>query len=214
MRRSIGIILCALVAGIGCSESEAETHAVPTRAQALADAGAATRAGIQGPARGTYEGAPFTATLHVTEFVARDGRVVALAVLEDVAGELPAAAIDALEKVSIAAPVTFGPTVRPQAVIPGDGGVDGGFGPFCDVLYLLLQPLHLDLLGAVVDLDRVSLDVHAEPGPGNLLGNLLCAVAELLDPTGPLGGPVGDNLGRVVGLLNDVLDSLGGPDRG
>jgi hypothetical protein len=39
------------------------------------------------------------------------------------------------------------------------------------------------------------------PGPGNLLGNLLCAVAGLLD-----GGPLG-NLGN---LINRLLDRIGG----
>src|SRR5437764_639573 len=51
----------------------------------------------------------------------------------------------------------------------------------CNVLNLDLGPLNLDLLGLVVDLSPVSLDITAVPGPGKLLGNLLCAVAGLLD---------------------------------
>jgi hypothetical protein len=73
----------------------------------------------------------------------------------------------------------------------------------CDILHLELGPLDLDLLGLQVHLDKVVLDVTAQPGPGNLLGNLLCAVAGLLDP-GP--GP----LGQIAQLLNQILAILQG----
>jgi hypothetical protein len=55
----------------------------------------------------------------------------------------------------------------------------------CDILHLDLGPLSLDLLGLRVNLSEVVLDITAEAGAGNLLGNLLCSVANLLnDPTG------------------------------
>jgi hypothetical protein len=47
----------------------------------------------------------------------------------------------------------------------------------CQVLNLNIQPIHLDLLGLVVDLDAVHLAINAVQGPGNLLGNLLCSLA-------------------------------------
>jgi hypothetical protein len=50
----------------------------------------------------------------------------------------------------------------------------------CQVLNLVLQPLNLNLLGLVVDLQAVNLDVAAVAGAGNLLGNLVCALAGLL----------------------------------
>jgi hypothetical protein len=62
--------------------------------------------------------------------------------------------------------------------------------------------LNLDLLGLVVVLNQVVLNITAEQGPGNLLGNLLCAVAGLLDgPANPLGG--------IAALLNRLLTGLG-----
>ena len=73
----------------------------------------------------------------------------------------------------------------------------------CDILHLVLGPLDLDLLGLKVHLDRIVLNIDAEPGPGNLLGNLLCAVAGLLD--GGLDGQLGTLtrlLNRILGLLN------------
>ena len=56
-------------------------------------------------------------------------------------------------------------------------------GAECDILNLVLGPLDLNLLGLEVHLKRVVLDIVAVPGAGNLLGNLLCAVAGLLDGT-------------------------------
>jgi hypothetical protein len=56
----------------------------------------------------------------------------------------------------------------------------------CDILNLVLGPLDLNVLGLEVHLSRVVLDIVAVTGAGNLLGNLLCAVAGLLDQTGLL----------------------------
>ena len=74
----------------------------------------------------------------------------------------------------------------------------------CDILNLVLGPLDLNLLGLEVHLDTVVLDIIAVPGAGNLLGNLLCAVAGLLDPTSPLDAL----LGQLLGLLEDILGAL------
>jgi hypothetical protein len=72
----------------------------------------------------------------------------------------------------------------------------------CQILDLVLGPLDLDLLGLVVHLDRVHLNITAEPGPGNLLGNLLCAIAGLLNP-----GPLTD-LQALINLLNQIIALL------
>jgi hypothetical protein len=73
-------------------------------------------------------------------------------------------------------------------------------GASCDILFLDLGPLFLDLLGLEVNLDPVVLDVNAIPGAGNLLGNLLCAVTGLLDGAGALF--------QIVDLLNRIFDLL------
>lgn len=72
----------------------------------------------------------------------------------------------------------------------------------CDVLNLVLGPLDLDVLGLQVHLKRVVLDIVAVAGAGNLLGNLVCAVAGLLD-----GGLAG-LLAQVRSLLNLILGAL------
>ncbi len=72
----------------------------------------------------------------------------------------------------------------------------------CDILNLVLGPLDLNLLGLEVHLDQVVLDIVGTTGAGNLLGNLLCAVAGLLDGAGALG--------QIAGLLNQILAILNG----
>ena len=73
----------------------------------------------------------------------------------------------------------------------------------CRILDLTLGPLHLDLLGLVVDLNQVHLTITAQQGPGNLLGNLLCAVANLLN-----GSASPNALQQIVNLLNQILGGL------
>jgi hypothetical protein len=73
----------------------------------------------------------------------------------------------------------------------------------CDILNLVLGPLHLNLLGLVVDLNQVILNITGQPGPGNLLGNLLCAITGLLDRPG--------SLQIIANLLQSILDILNLP---
>lgn len=73
----------------------------------------------------------------------------------------------------------------------------------CGILDLVLAPLDLNLLGLKVHLDRVVLNVVAQSGAGNLLGNLLCSVTHLLD------GGLGGLLGQLTTTLNAILARLG-----
>jgi hypothetical protein len=49
-------------------------------------------------------------------------------------------------------------------------------GAVCPILDLVLGPLHLDLLGLIVDLNQVHLTVTADP-TGGVLGSLFCSLA-------------------------------------
>lgn len=49
-------------------------------------------------------------------------------------------------------------------------------GAVCPILNLLLGPLHLDLLGLIVDLNQVHLTLTADPN-GGVLGSLFCSLA-------------------------------------
>jgi hypothetical protein len=57
------------------------------------------------------------------------------------------------------------PTRQQQAMAPGP----------CQIVDLLLGPLHVDLLGLIVDLNQVHLQITADPN-GGILGSLLCSL--------------------------------------
>src|SRR6478752_6578051 len=84
-----------------------------------------------------------------------------------------------------------------QAAIPVDLAQTNGS---CQILDLVLGPLDLDLLGL-----HVHLNITAQSGPGELVGNLLCAIAGLLDG----GLPLNTVLGQIAALLNQLLGILG-----
>lgn len=75
----------------------------------------------------------------------------------------------------------------------------GSASQACQILNLDLGPLDLNLLGLRIQLSEVHLDITAVPGAGNLLGNLLCGIAGLLDPQ-PGGNGLASLLNRLLGL--------------
>jgi len=91
--------------------------------------------------------------------------------------------------------------------------------PAVPILDLSLGPIHLDLLGLKVDTSKICLDIAAQPGAGNLLGNLLSDVANLLNGGTPLGTILGNLtstnlstlLNGITGLLNGALGQLTAP---
>jgi hypothetical protein len=71
--------------------------------------------------------------------------------------------------------------VRPLHFDVGVRAVTAAAGPTCPVLNLVLGPLHLNLLGLVVDLNQVHLIITAEPA-GGVLGSLFCGLANTKIP--------------------------------
>ena len=72
----------------------------------------------------------------------------------------------------------------------------------CQILDLSLGALDLNVLGLVVHLDAIHLDVTGETGDGDLLGSLLCMVANLLN------GSSSSLLQPLVNELNQILFGL------
>jgi hypothetical protein len=93
------------------------------------------------------------------------------------------------------------PTSLPAA---STTGTSGHAAATCPVLHLTLGPLDLNLLGLTVHLNQVVLNIDAQSGPGNLLGNLLCSVSNLLNSGTPLSG-------TLTGLLNIVQQLVNTP---
>jgi hypothetical protein len=137
------------------------------------------------PVTGTVQnGGTFQGIFDLQRFQVVNGQLAALGTLTGTLTDAAGNALGSVQDVVVSLPVT-------QAT------------GSCQILHLELGPLDLDLLGLVVHLDQVVLDITAQSGPGNLLGNLLCAVAHLLDGTG------NSPLTAVVGLLNRILGALG-----
>lgn len=63
-------------------------------------------------------------------------------------------------------------------------------------------PISLNLLGLTVNLSPLTLNIDAVTGPGNLLGNLLFAVVNLLN-----GGPLAQLL-QLIDQINTLLSSF------
>ena len=141
------------------------------QARATAPVRSLTRA-VAGTGAGTFAG-----TFELQRFVTKDGQVMASGVVTGTVRDATGAVLGTVAR-TVLIPVAVGQTT-------------------CEILHLDLGPLSLDLLGLQIDLSRIVLDITAEAGAGNLLGNLLCAVANLLnDPTG------------LTRLLNSILDLL------
>jgi hypothetical protein len=171
MKRLLAIVLSLGMLGI---------LAAPVAAQRPATNGLLSNIDVTGALE---DGGTFDGVLSITEIALVDG------VLE-VTGTLSGTATDALGTVTTITDQIFTTTAN----LAGDGE-----GARCDILFLDLGPIHLDLLGLNVDLSQIILDVYAVPGAGNLLGNLLCAVAGLLD-----GGLLGGVTAAVENLINQI----------
>jgi hypothetical protein len=133
--------------------------------------------------------AAFTGNLTITRFERQGDRVLAVGTL---VGSVANGATVRTIATRFATPVQFNPAEAADVALQQAS---------CDILRLVLGPLNLDLLGLNVQLNRVVLDITAVPGPGNLLGNLLCSISGLLDGSG--------SVARLVTLLNQLLALLG-----
>jgi len=110
-----------------------------------------------------------------------------------------------------------GTTVTRAVQFPLTLGGTAGMGGSCDILNLSLGPIHLNLLGLIVNLDDcnggpVTIDITGTTGDGDLLGNLVCAVAGLLDSGTTLGDILGGltsiDAGQLTAALTDLLNDF------
>ena len=149
--------------------------AAPTIAAAQAKAPASP---LTIPVTGAGGGAVFSGTFQLQKFATdQTGQLVATGVLTGVVTQANGATTSVVRTLALPAAVT-------QAT--------------CDILHLDLGPLNVDLLGLQINLSRIVLDITAQAGAGNLLGNLLCAVANLLNnPSG-----LADLLNRILAILS------------
>lgn len=71
----------------------------------------------------------------------------------------------------------------------------------CQILNLVLGPIDLNVLGLRVRTNQINLRIDAVPGAGNLVGNLLCGITNILNPDALAQTP----LGQLTQILNALL---------
>jgi hypothetical protein len=121
-------------------------------------------------------GGAFSGVFLLSSFATQNGQTIANGTLSGVVTPTTGAATSIVRSVALPVNVT-------QAT--------------CQILHLDIGPVALDLLGLQVNLSEIVLDITAQSGAGNLLGNLLCSVAGLLD-----------NPGGLARALNQILGAL------
>jgi hypothetical protein len=169
----VGMVLTLLAAAVGGLASPASAAPpAPSANLAVPITGTATNA--------LGQTVQFAGTFTLQRFTTVDGDLAAVGQLT---GTLTNTVTGAVQNVS------------QQIILP----IAGATGT-CEILDLTLGPLDLDLLGLVVHLDQVHLTITAESGPGNLLGNLLCGIAGLLDS--------GGGANQLATILNRLLQLL------
>ncbi|HET6546921.1 MAG TPA: hypothetical protein VFG79_00600 [Solirubrobacter sp.] len=89
-------------------------------------------------------------------------------------------------------PATLGSGAQAAQILPTPGA--------CSILNLQLGPIDLNLLGLRVRTNQINLLIEAVPGAGNLLGNLLCGITGILNPT-----LANTPLGQLTQILNALL---------
>lgn len=121
----------------------------------------------------------FSGTLDIVSFFSEGGQNYALGIID---GEVK----DATGKAQhLRAPVA-GPVSSPARPAAAQAAAPAAPTPVeCGILTLVLGPLNLNLLGLVITIRLpIILNITAVPGNGNLLGNLLCAIVNLLNRLG------------------------------
>jgi len=147
---------------------------------------------VAGVVSGAAEnGAKFAGTFTLQRFVNDNGKVMAVGTIAGTVTD-PTGSVVRSGLQTVAIPVTATQVTDSTLAAITAAAV-------CPILHLDLGPLDLNLLGLTVHLNEVVLDITAVPGAGNLLGNLLCAVAGLLD-----------NPNGLAALLNQILGILAG----
>jgi len=99
-----------------------------------------------------------------------------------------------------------------------DLGIDVGSGSFADravatndVLTLHVAPVHLDLLGALIDTNPIDVLISAQSGPGMILGNIVFDLTNLFNdlPGTPLNIDVlNQKLSDLLGLVDSAVGSI------
>jgi hypothetical protein len=163
--RKLGVVLTAVFAALLIVPVAASAQSAP----APVPVSSFSHVPVSGTAA---NGKAFTGHFNVTQFVTRHGKSYALGTLTGKLGNRT------VSRPNVAIPVSSGSATSTTGLSKDKVASPAAT---CPILHLDLGPLNLNLLGLTVHLNQVVLDINAVSGPGNLLGNLLCSVANLLN---------------------------------
>jgi hypothetical protein len=139
----------------------------------------------------------FKGKLAIDRFATRNGKMVAVGTLTGTVRKNGKTKRIKARTVSLPASVAGAGSGAKASQVPPIPGA-------CQILNLVLGPITLNLLGLVVRTNQINLRIDAVPGAGNLLGNLLCAITGILNPTGALG-PLTTAINQLTAALNALL---------
>jgi hypothetical protein len=141
-------------------------------------------------------GKKFNGTYTIDRFISRGTRVLAVGTLK---GRLKNRRVN---RSGVRMPVTGF----------AQQGAAGSAQVVCRILTLTLGPLDLNLLGLRVQLNRLNLRITAIPG-GGLLGDLLCGLANLLNPPALAGNDLAAVLNALLALVPTTPQATGATRR-
>jgi hypothetical protein len=131
----------------------------------------------------------FKGTYTVERFITKGGKLYTVGKLT---GKAKGGKKVTKKNVRMPAALTGGAASASQVLPPIPGA--------CQVLNLVLGPINLNLLGLSVRTNQINVRIDAVPGAGNLLGNLLCGITNLLNPS-----LANTPLGQLAQILNALL---------
>jgi hypothetical protein len=138
----------------------------------------------------TNNGGTFQGTARITGFAVDGNNVVAVGTITGLVNGTQSIASTFTAVVSPPPASIAAPTAQAPAA--------------CQILNLVLGPINLNVLGLVISIPNpVVLNITAVPGAGNLLGNLLCSVANLLNGGGAVQ-QIADLLNQILGILSGL----------
>ena len=181
-----------LVAGTGVASAQD----VARLSQVVPISGTVTKGG------NAFKGKEFTGTYTIERFVNAGGKLYAVGTLKgkvankkiNQAGvRLPAAVANNATTAGSSAHSSQAPL---PPLPPGNA---------CSILSLDIGPINLNLLGLVIRTNQIQLRIDAVQAPGNLLGNLLCAITHLLDPRAGGTAVANTPLAQLAQILNSLL---------
>jgi hypothetical protein len=145
------------------------------------------------PLTGTAKnGSKFTGKYTIERFVSKGGKLYSVGTVK---GKLRGKKVT---KHNVRLPATVGNATAQASQVPLPPLPPGNA---CSILSLDLGPINLNLLGLVVRTNQIQLRIDAVQAAGNLLGNLLCGITGILNPSALTATP----LGQLAQVLNALL---------